>query len=107
MMDANITRAANAYKNNLNMMEGLQPAAVMPGEDEKRPSFSNMLGDALSHAVETGNKAEKLQMQALTGNVELADLVTAVAEAELTINTVVAVRDRAVAAYQEIIRMPI
>ncbi|NBX04163.1 MAG: flagellar hook-basal body complex protein FliE, partial [Alphaproteobacteria bacterium] len=47
-------------------------------------------------------------MEALTGGkVDLTDLVTAVSSAELTLNTVVAVRDKVINAYQEIIRMPI
>ena len=37
----------------------------------------------------------------------LTDLVTAVANAELTLNTVVAVRDRVISAYQSIIGMSI
>lgn len=104
-MNVNLTRAANAYRTNQNMLEGLGTAALQ--DDKQETSFSSLLGNALSEAVDTGLKAEKMQMQAITGEVELADLVTAIAEAELTINTVTAVRDRVIGAYQEIIRMPI
>ena len=38
---------------------------------------------------------------------ELVDIVTAVSNAEVTLETVMAVRDRVIAAYQEIIKMPI
>jgi flagellar hook-basal body complex protein FliE len=37
----------------------------------------------------------------------LVDVVTAVAEAETTLQTVVAVRDKVIAAYQDIMKMPI
>jgi flagellar hook-basal body complex protein FliE len=38
---------------------------------------------------------------------DVVDLVTAVSEAEATVQTVVAVRDKVITAYQEIMRMPI
>lgn len=108
-MDANIARAAGAYQNNINIGQGLGSIGSIGSLEggQKPASFSDMLGDVLHDAVDTSLKAESMQMQALTGEVELADLVTAIAEAELTLNTVVSVRDRVIAAYQEIIRMPI
>ena len=45
-------------------------------------------------------------MDSLTGKVDLADLVTAVSNAELSLNTVIAIRDKVIGAYQDIIRMP-
>jgi flagellar hook-basal body complex protein FliE len=41
------------------------------------------------------------------GEGSVTDLVIAVGRAELTLQTAVAVRDRVVAAYQEVMRMPI
>ena len=41
------------------------------------------------------------------GEAELIDVVTAVSAAEISLETVVAVRDEVVKAYQEILRMPI
>lgn len=105
-MDANIARAAGAYQNKMNLAEGL-PSVPSLDSDTNKPSFSNMLGDALQNAVDVNLRAEKMQVQALTGDVEITDLVTAISEAELTLSTVVNVRDRVIAAYQEIIRMPI
>lgn len=105
-MDANISRAAGAYQNNINMMQGIGSVPSLEST-EKTPSFSSMLGEVLQKAVDTNVRAENLQMQALTGNVEITDLVTAISEAELALNTVVSVRDRVISAYQEIIRMPI
>ncbi len=45
--------------------------------------------------------------KALVGKADLTDVVTAVSEAETALNAVVAVRDRVISAYQEIIKMPI
>ena len=52
-------------------------------------------------------RGEKLSAQSVAGKAELTDVVTAVTSAELTLQTVVAVRDRVISAYQEIMRMPI
>ena len=37
----------------------------------------------------------------------MVDVVTAVAESELALETLVAVRDKVIAAYEEIMRMPV
>ncbi len=104
-MDATALSAANAYKNQLKLLQEAQSAPLQ--EETPKASFSELLGNAVSGAIDGQYKAEAMQMESLTGKVELSDLVTAVANAELTISTVVAVRDRVINAYQEIIRMPI
>jgi len=48
-----------------------------------------------------------MSAQAVTGEADLTDVVAAITSAELTLQTVVAVRDRLISAYQEIMRMPI
>jgi flagellar hook-basal body complex protein FliE len=105
-MDANIARAAGAYQNKMSLMEGVSSVPSLTS-DLPKASFADALGSALQSAVDVNVRAEKMQMQALTGNVEITDLVTAISEAELALSTVVNVRDRVIAAYQEIIRMPI
>ena len=46
-------------------------------------------------------------MKAAMGEADLNELIVAVSKAELTLQTVVTVRDRAIQAYQDILRMPI
>lgn len=70
-------------------------------------SFADLVSEGLEGARSTGYKAEAVSTDALANKTELHDLVTAVSDAELTLNTVVAVRDRMVSAYQDIIKMPI
>lgn len=50
---------------------------------------------------------EKASAQAVTGEASLTDVVEAVTDAEMTLQTVVAIRDRMLNAYQEIMRMPV
>ena len=42
-----------------------------------------------------------------SGKANVVDVVTAVAETEVAVETMVAVRDRIISAYEEIMRMPI
>ncbi len=69
--------------------------------------FSTMVGSALRDASATLTRAETLSSQAAAGRAELVDVVTAVAAAEVTLETVISVRDQVVQAYQEVLRMPI
>lgn len=98
--------AVAAYRNQLKMMQQAQEGGPAQPEAAQSP-FAQLVGNALSEAVDTQYKTDALQMQAMTGKVDLSDLVTAVTNAELTLNTVVTVRDRVISAYQDIVRMPI
>ncbi len=78
------------------------------GGGEVNPGgFAALVKDALGQAVETGQAGEVRSLSAIADKADLNQVVSAVAEAELTLETVVAVRDRVLDAYREIIRMPI
>lgn len=70
-------------------------------------SFGTALSRALGQAVEIGRSADTAATAALTGQGSVTEVVLAVGRAELALQTAVAVRDRVVGAYQEIMRMPI
>lgn len=82
-------------------------AAAPPSSAPAPESFGDLLARSMSEAVATGDKAEASSLEALTGRVPLQDLVERVNAAEMSLQTVVAVRDRLITAYQEIMRMPI
>lgn len=69
--------------------------------------FGEMLGEALQGAVDASKASEVTSVKAVAGKADVTDVVTAVTNAEMALDTVVAVRDRVISAYQEIIRMPI
>ena len=70
-------------------------------------AFSDMVKNALQQTVEASKNAETQMAAQTQGKAELVDVVTAVAAAEASLETVMAVRDQVIAAYQEIMRMPI
>lgn len=102
-MAVNVTNAIGAF----NKAAGLGSAGLEPRDTPKGADFASMVKDAAEAAIEAGRKSEQVTVQAVAGNADLADVVTAVNNAEITLQTVVAVRDRVINAYQEIMRMPI
>ena len=103
-MALNIGSAAAAYAR----QAGIGKAAPMePRDKDPTQSFADMVGDAIKGAIDTGRKSEALSAKALTGDADLREVVTAVTNAEVTLQTALAIRDRMVQAYQEIMRMPI
>jgi flagellar hook-basal body complex protein FliE len=71
------------------------------------PSFADMVQDVIGQGVAATKAGEAATVKAATGEMELIDVITAVANAETTLQTVVAVRDQVIQAYQDIVRMPI
>ena len=69
--------------------------------------FAEALEEAARSAVDTLGKAETKSMQAAAGEADLLEVVSAVHDAESALRTVVAVRDKVVQSYQEILRMPV
>ena len=100
--------AAKAYASAANSAmpkpEGLdKQAGLAPGG----PDFGEMLTSALTSVVETGKAAETTGMAGIAGKTDPVNVVTAVAETEIALETMVSIRDKVVAAYEEILRMPI
>lgn len=70
-------------------------------------SFSSFLEDKAHEAVDTMHASEVMSAKAIKGDADITQVVEAMTAAEVTLQTVVAVRDRMISAYQEIMRMPI
>ena len=69
--------------------------------------FGTALTSALQGVVDSGHDAETQSMQAIAGGGNLTNVVTSVSRAELALQTTLAIRDRAVQAYQDVMRMAI
>lgn len=69
--------------------------------------FSSFMKEAAQDAVGNLHKGEEMSKLGIAGEADLNDVVAAVNDAEMTLQTVTALRDKIVAAYQEIIRMPV
>jgi flagellar hook-basal body complex protein FliE len=89
-------RATNAYQRVVN---------GAPSVSES--NFGQVLGQALQGVVDAGHTADANTQAALTGHADLTQVATAVAQAELALQTTNAIRDKIVQAYQDVMRMSI
>ncbi|MXN63731.1 flagellar hook-basal body complex protein FliE [Stappia sp. GBMRC 2046] len=94
--------AANAY----NATAGLTNQ-VISSQDDETPDFGALVKTAVTSVVEQGREADGKALGLVQGKSDVVDVVTAVAETEVAMETLVSVRDRVISAYQEILRMPI
>jgi flagellar hook-basal body complex protein FliE len=69
--------------------------------------FGEILKSVMSDAVKTSKVAESQMAAQVQGKAELVDVVTAISSAQTSLQTVMAIRDQAINAYQEIMRMPV
>ncbi len=102
-MAVNSLQAVGAYARQAKMALG----GGMEARHDPAQSFADLVEHAGKSAIETGRKAEQLSAAAIAGKADPTDVVTAVTNAEVTLQTVLAVRDRVIQAYQDILRMPI
>ena len=102
---ASPTVAANAYASLSRMME--TGGAEKGGQTSGGPSFSAVLKDAVSSVMEAGKKSDAQTMALTTGKANVMDVVTAVAETDVAVSTLVSVRDRVIQSYEDIMKMPI
>lgn len=103
-MAVNMTGAVGAYKQVIDNVSspGMEPRTGATGK-----SFDELLSGAIETVTSAGAQAEVASTKALTGNTDLNEVVMAVANADIALQTVVAVRDKVIQAYQDILRMPI
>ena len=94
-----LPQALAAYQTALRRA-GAEPAAAAP-------RFDSFLKAEMKSAATDLATSEAQAMQAVTGKADLQQVVEAVTAAEMSLQKVTAIRDRVIAAYQEIMRMPI
>ena len=70
-------------------------------------SFSDMMAQVATSAVDTMKAGEAASIAGIQGKASVQQVVEAVMSAEQTLQTAIAIRDKVVAAYQEIARMAI
>lgn len=109
MVDLPQGLAAQKYANMAKSLEGIKSAL---GNEDKSlvgqgPNFGELLEAGIRNAVDAQRKSESISAKAIVGEAELTDVVTSITKAEVALDTVLAVRDRMLTAYQEIMRTQI
>jgi flagellar hook-basal body complex protein FliE len=106
-MDAAARAAAGAYQSLARLGDGLASRPSRSGGEGEQNGFAEALRGAVGAVADQGRQTEARTQAFAAGRADLVDVVTAVAETEVALETLVSVRDRMIQAYEEIMRMPI
>ncbi|MHA6345270.1 flagellar hook-basal body complex protein FliE [Roseivivax sp. CAU 1761] len=96
--------ALGAYRASQGLTFDRGSAAAAPQADGA--DFAQLLVDAGASAVREARSAERVMQEGLAGGHTTQEVVQATLSLESTVKTTVAIRDKLVEAYQEIMRMP-
>lgn len=118
MVGINPSAAASAYSNS----QGITGGAATVGDISSQikggtqndsydgglgVSFADLIQQSVQESVQTMKAGEEMSAKAVTGEADITDVVQAITSAELKLQTVTAVRDKVISAYQDVMRMPI
>ena len=97
--------AANAYAAAARVLDtgGAAKAADTGGG----LSFGDVLKEAVGGVLDAGRKSDAQTVAMASGKANVMDVVTAVAETDVAVSTLVSVRDKVIAAYEDIMKMTI
>jgi flagellar hook-basal body complex protein FliE len=79
----------------------------LAGPQTSGPSFGSVLKDVINAVSESAQKSDAQAQAVAAGKANMIDVVTAVSETETAVQTLVSVRDKVIAAYEDILKMPI
>jgi flagellar hook-basal body complex protein FliE len=98
--------AAKAYAAAQSGME-IGEATASQAAGAAGQSFDQVLSGVMNDTVQQTKAAETQMVAGVQGKADLVDVVTSISSAQQSLETVMAVRDQVISAYQEIMRMPI
>ena len=104
-MTVDALRAAQAY----GQIAKTAASASGAGPDALagKPDFGALVQNAVSETTQSLKAGESAAAGVASGEANLVDVVTAISAAEVSLEAAIAVRNRVIEAYQEILRMPI
>jgi flagellar hook-basal body complex protein FliE len=101
---ASPTVAANAYASLARLVD---PGVAGKASDAGGPSFGDLVKEAIGNVVDGGRKADAQTVAVASGKANVMDVVTAVAETDVKVSTLVSVRDKVIQSYEDIMKMAI
>ncbi|PLW78832.1 flagellar hook-basal body complex protein FliE [Cohaesibacter celericrescens] len=106
MLNTSLT-AANAYNLAQRLTNQAQSDNTLQKAADTNTDFGAMVKEGVMGVLDKGQVAEKTTSAMVHGKADVVDVVTAVAETEVALETMVSVRDRMISAYEEVMRMSI
>lgn len=105
-MSMNQLDGANAYAKALQSLQKNGDAGDVTSSGGNS-AFASLVNDTLENVQDATANMEATTAKSLNGEADMVDVVTAISNAEMAVQTVVTVRDKVLQAYQEILRMPV
>ena len=102
MAISSVAAGSYAAVQRLASLESQIPTVAKPKEE-----FASLVKESLQSLSQSATSADRGMGQAMKGGTDLLDVVTAVAESETAIQSLVSVRDRVIASYEDVMRMTI
>jgi flagellar hook-basal body complex protein FliE len=103
-----INAATAAYSNAARLInQAAKPLEGPAAAGGQVNDFAKVLADTVQGMVDSGRVSDQKAMDLVNGKGDIVDVVTAISQTEMAIETMVSVRDRVISAYEEIMRMPI
>ena len=98
--------AVNAVSSGLQKLNG-ELAAAQTESSTSAGEFQNILDTIKSQFIDPIKSAEDMAIKGIAGQAPVQDVIQKVMQAERVVYTGLAIKDRALAAYQEITRMQV
>jgi flagellar hook-basal body complex protein FliE len=97
-----------AYNSAARLISQRDPSSIGASGAGTQPSdFGKLLADQMQSVMDAGRTSDKLSLDLVNGKANVVDVVTAISQTELAMESMVTVRDKVISAYEEIMKMPI
>lgn len=107
-MSTPFNAATAAYSNASRLItQAAKPQTDQLASVGQGPDFAKLLSESVQGVVEAGKVSDQMSLDLVNGKADIVDVVTAISQTEIAMETMVTVRDRVISAYEEIMRMPI
>ena len=73
----------------------------------KSPQFSTVIQELIKNRVQKVKSSEKVSLDAIKGKAGMLEVMAAVNDSEIALQEIIAVRDKIVGAYLDILKMPL
>ncbi|MEJ5116396.1 MULTISPECIES: flagellar hook-basal body complex protein FliE [Gluconobacter] len=106
-MITSLSQAHSAYAQSLQSRFQTGVTDDVPDGTATSGDFGSVMSQAVSSVINTGHDAEAQSAAGLHGGGDMTQIVTAVSNAQLALQTSTVLRDRMVQAYQDVMKMTI
>lgn len=107
-MSTPFNAAAAAYGNAARLLsQAAKPQTDQVAATGQAPDFAKLLSESVQGVVDAGRTSDQMSLDLVNGRGDIVDVVTAISQTEIAMETMVTIRDRVISAYEEIMRMPI